>query len=203
MIGDRLGTAAVLHADETGMRVNGKTSWLHSLSNSEYRLYHIDPKRGYDAIESMEILENYSGWLVHDFWSPYFKLSCKYAMCNQHIVRELTYFEEKYRWAKSLKTLLLACHKEPGSKSLEQWHEQYLKLVKDGYAEIDFKPEQGKGQRGRAAKPKELKLLERFAADKHKSHRPIQNRTRWRYLQLIKPAAAVANCHQTTRKMTL
>ena len=168
VVGKRLGRAAVLHADETGMRVEGKTAWLHSLSNSEYTLYHIDPKRGYDAIEQMRILENYSGFLVHDFWSPYFRLSCKHAMCNQHIVRELTFFEEKYSWASALKTLLLDCNKEPGSKSLEQWHEQYSKLVKDGYAEIDFKPKQSKQQRGRAAKPKELNLLERLYQHENK-----------------------------------
>ena len=36
---ERLGNAEVLHADETGMRVEGKTVWLHSLSNAEYTLY--------------------------------------------------------------------------------------------------------------------------------------------------------------------
>ena len=167
VVGDRLGNAAVLHADETGMRVNGQTSWLHSLSTSEYTLYHIDPKRGYDAIKTMGILENYDGWLVHDFWAPYFKLSCNHAMCNQHIVRELTFFEERYSWARSLKTLLLDCNKEPGLKSLEQWHEQYSKILKEGYIEIDFKPDKSNKQRGRSAKPKELNLLDRL--DKHKN----------------------------------
>ena len=87
--GERLREATVLHADETGMRVEGKTVWLHSLSNAERTLYHIDPKRGYDAIERMGILKDYSGWLVHDFWPAYFRLLCNHAMCNQHIVREL------------------------------------------------------------------------------------------------------------------
>ena len=107
--GEHLGTARVLHADETGMRVNGKTVWLHSLSNAERTLYHIDPKRGYDAIKRMSILEDYSGYLVHDCWPAYFKLLCSHALCNQHIVRELTYFEEKYLWVAKLKALLLQC----------------------------------------------------------------------------------------------
>ena len=116
--GERLSNATVLHADETGMPVEGNTAWLHSLSNSEYTLYHIDRKRGYDAIENRGILGDYSGWLVHDFWSAYFKLSCKHAMCNQHIVGELSYFEEKYSWSLNMKTLLLDCNKEPAAKSL-------------------------------------------------------------------------------------
>lgn len=111
--GERLGNAAVLHADETGMRVENKTVWLHSLSAAEYTLYHIDPKRRYDAIEHMGILGNYSGWLVHDFWPAYFRLLCKHAMCNQHIVLELAYFEEKYSWAASMKALLLQACENP------------------------------------------------------------------------------------------
>ncbi len=165
--GERLCNAAVLHADETGMRVEGKTAWLHSLSNSEYTLYHIDSKRGYDAIENMGILEDYKGWLVHDFWSAYFKLSCNHAMCNQHIVRELTYFEERYSWAAKMKALLLKACEEPTTNSLEQWQETYSKLLEEGSAEINFEPQKSGKQKGRVAKPKELNLLERL--DKYRS----------------------------------
>ena len=165
--GERLGNAAVLHADETGMRVENKTVWLHSLSNAEYTLYHTDPKRGYDAIERMGILKDYSGWLVHDFWPAYFKLLCNHAMCNQHIVRELTYFEEKYSWAARMKALLLRGCEKPFEHSFEQWQQAYSKLLEEGYAEIDFKPEKNRKQRGRAAKPKELNLLDRL--NKHQS----------------------------------
>ena len=165
--GERLRNAEVLHADETGMRVDNKTVWLHSLSNAEYTLYHIDPKRGYDAIERMGILKDYSGWLVHDFWPAYFKLLCNHAMCNQHIVRELTYFEEKYSWAAKMKALLLQACEEPVTNSFEQWHKKYSEILKEGHGEIDFKPEKSGKQRGRAAKPKELNLLDRL--DKHRS----------------------------------
>ena len=165
--GERLGNAAVLHADETGMRVEGKTVWLHSLSNAEYTLYHIDPKRSYDAIERMGILRNYSGWLVHDFWPAYFRLLCNHAMCNQHIVRELTYFEEKYSWAASMKALLLQGCEKPLEHTFEQWQQAYSKILEEGSAEIDFKPEKNRKQKGRAPRPKELNLLDRL--NRHQS----------------------------------
>lgn len=165
--GEKLSNSEVLHADETGMRVSNKTVWLHSLSNAEQTLYHIDQKRGYDAIERMGILEQYTGRLVHDFWPAYFKLLCLHAMCNQHIVRELTFFEEKYAWAIKIKELLLeACH-DRLAKSSEQWHDLYSTILQEGYEAIDFKPEKSKKKRrGRPAKPKELNLLERL--DKHR-----------------------------------
>ena len=126
--GERLVNAAVLHADETGMRVENKTVRLHSLSTAEYTLYHIDPKRGCDAIERMGILGNYSGWLVHDFLPAYFRLLCKHAMCNQHIIRELAYFEEKYSWAARMKALLLQACEKPLEHSFEQWHKRLRTL---------------------------------------------------------------------------
>ena len=61
-------------------------------------------------------------------------------MCNQHIVRELTYFEEKYSWAEGMKILLLKACDEPAANSFEQWQQTYSKILEKGYSEIDFKP---------------------------------------------------------------
>ena len=108
----------------------------------------------------------FQAWLVHDFWPAYFKLLCQHAMCNQHIVRELSFFEEKYSWAASMKTLLLQACEDPLSNSFDQWQNAYLKILKAGKLEIGYKPEKPLKQRGRAAKPKELNLLERL--DKHR-----------------------------------
>jgi hypothetical protein len=44
-------------------------------------------------------------------------------MCNQHIVRELTYFEEKYSWAARMKALLLQACENPLEKTFEQWQQ--------------------------------------------------------------------------------
>ena len=202
--GERLRKACVLHADETGMRVENKTVWLHSLSNAEYTLYHIDPKRGYDAIERMGILQNYSGWLVHDFWPAYFKLICKHAMCNQHIVRELTYFEEKYSWAGRMKALLLHGCENPLDYTFTQWQQAYSKLLEEGYTQIDFKPEKNRKQRGRCAKPKELNLLDRL--NKHqnsvlaflqKSDVPFTNNQAEQDVRMAKVKQKVSGCFRS------
>ena len=76
------------------MRVGTDKAWLHSLSTADRTLYHIDSKRGSEAIERMGILEDFKGILVHDFWQAYLSLDCEHAICNAHIVRELTFFED-------------------------------------------------------------------------------------------------------------
>ncbi len=160
----RLAQAPVLHADETGMRVEGKTSWLHSLSDRSDTLYHLDPKRGGEAMEKMGVLGSFALTLVHDFWHPYLSLPCEHAICNAHIARELTYFEELGQaWAKELKDLLFAAKADPSSKSPDQWRELYRQRVKSGRRSNPHEPPPRQpGQRGRAAKPKAVNLLDRL-----------------------------------------
>ena len=44
-IGNAARTSAVLHADETGWRVNGKTYWLWCFTNQDVTYYVIDRSR--------------------------------------------------------------------------------------------------------------------------------------------------------------
>lgn len=160
----KLGNEPVLHADETGMRVEGKSAWLHSLSTSKLTLYHIDPKRGIEAIERMGVLPEYRGRLVHDFWSAYRGLGCDHSTCNEHLLRELTYFEDLgQRWARRLKQLLQRACREPEAKPPDKWRRSYRRYLKQGRRETPWKPPVRKsGQRGRVAKPKVLNLIERL-----------------------------------------
>ena len=159
-----LKNAPVVHADETGIRVGTGNAWLHSLSTVDRTLYHIDPKRGSEAIERMGMLEDFNGVLVHDFWQAYLCLNCNHAICNAHIIRELTFFEDLDQdWAAKLQSLLLQACEEPGSKPLQKWKKLYRELIKEGYSENPFTvPTRKKGQRGRIAKPKVLNLLDRL-----------------------------------------
>jgi transposase len=88
-IRDALITAAVAHADETGMRVGTKLYWLHVLSTPALTAYFPHPKRGAEALDAFGLLERFTGILVHDHWSAYERYACLHAFCNAHHLREL------------------------------------------------------------------------------------------------------------------
>jgi len=107
-IGQASVAAAVLHADETGMRVAKKLHWLHVLATDTLSWMGCHPKRGTEAFEELGLLKQFQGTLVHDGWIPYKALACQHALCNAHHLRELTYlFEEQGQvWAGDMIELL-------------------------------------------------------------------------------------------------
>ena len=108
-IKSKLLESPVLNADETGGRVNGRTQWFHSVSNSKYTLITVHKKRGREGSESGGVLSEYTGVLVHDCWKPYFGFDkCEHALCCAHLLRELNALIEKgQKWASEMRELLL------------------------------------------------------------------------------------------------
>jgi transposase len=101
--------AAVVHFDETGMKINGKLAWLHSASTEQTSYYFAHAKRGRPAMEAMGILPEFQGVAVHDFWASYLGYDCDHALCNAHLLRELTFVWEEchQKWATTLSDALL------------------------------------------------------------------------------------------------
>jgi transposase len=101
--------AAVLHGDETGWRVNGKTHWLWCFSTAQETLYMIDRCRGGPALRKF-FREEFGGTLVCDFWGAYNAVTCsRRQRCLVHLLRDLEYVET-YRtlnqdWPAFAKTL--------------------------------------------------------------------------------------------------
>ena len=98
----------VLHADETGSEVNGKLQWMHVVSCAQLTLYGHHAQRGFAALEAMNVLPQFKGFLMHDAWSAYFKLSAKHALCGAHLLRELRGLAEHHAqiWAGKLRDAL-------------------------------------------------------------------------------------------------
>jgi transposase len=104
----QLKQAAVVHCDESGMRVEGKLNWLHVVANPSQTYYSVHPKRGQAAMRDMGILNDFEGCAVHDAWVSYFQFEqCTHALCNAHHLRELRFVAEQYQqaWAEGLAQL--------------------------------------------------------------------------------------------------
>jgi transposase len=87
---EQLARSDVVHADYAGLRVEASLYWVHSASNADLTLYHLEKKRGTDAMDAMRVLEHLSGVLVHDGWSPYRKYTAvEHALCISHHLRGL------------------------------------------------------------------------------------------------------------------
>jgi len=99
----------VVHADETGLRVEALLAWVHAASTTDLTLYHLDRRRGTKAMDAMGVLEHLKGVLVHDGWVPYRHYdNVTHALCNAHHLRELEAAGESdgQQWANDMAALL-------------------------------------------------------------------------------------------------
>jgi transposase len=81
--------SAVLHADETGWRVNGKTYWLWCFASKDVTYYMIDRRRGSPALKRF-FKKEFAGVLVTDFWGAYNAVVCaRKRKCLPHLLRDL------------------------------------------------------------------------------------------------------------------
>ena len=106
---ETLGDSPVVCADETGLRVAAKLHWVHSASTDWHTHYHVNTKRGVDAMNEAGILNFLDGVLVHDGWTPYrHYTNVDHQLCNAHHLRELQAVTETggQPWADDMATLL-------------------------------------------------------------------------------------------------
>ena len=111
-IGEQVKASGVLHADETGWRVSGRTHWLWCFTTKRATYYMIDRSRGSPALSKF-FTAAFDGILVTDFWAAYSAVVCTLRQaCLPHLFRELDKTDEadpSAPWAgfsKKLKRLL-------------------------------------------------------------------------------------------------
>ena len=181
-IGEAVKESEVVHADETGFYIEGERHWLHTASTEELSYYAAHPNRGQKAVDEIGILPACEGVLVHDAWPTYFKYKqADHALCNAHLLRELTAVVENagHVWAQWMLALLLAVKllvadaflsgdDQLPPEQLTRLHQMYDTIVSYGLQEapLPAKPSTTKGRRGRVKKSKARNLVERF--EKHK-----------------------------------
>ena len=162
----------VMHNDETGVRCEGKTKWIHTASTPSYTYYAIDNKRGRQAIDRIGILPLFQGTSMHDRLSSYdYYNHCLHVYCHAHLLRDLRFVEEECGrpWAKEMKELTL---KANTLKKRNLITDQVISIIEDTYDHVIAEgikqeplPTYIPGKRGRRGKGKSLNLLE-FYRDK-------------------------------------
>ena len=168
--------ATLVHADETGINVNGKRIWLHNASNERWTYFYPHQKRGSEAMNEIGILPNFRGRLIHDHWKPYYVYQdCQHGLCNAHHIRELEWVIEhyaQYTWAKSMQELLLEINETVNKTekncldhvAADQYQKHYRQIIQAGEIEMPLLPLKANQikKRGREKKSKERNLLERL-----------------------------------------
>jgi len=110
VIRERIAKSAVAGADETGISVNGKTSWAWALQTGLLTYItagHSRKKEVFDGIMPNGMPKTI---LVSDCYSSYFSANVKsHQICTSHILRELIYLSELHKenpWSEEMATLI-------------------------------------------------------------------------------------------------
>lgn len=165
--------AKVVHFDETGIKENGELKWLHTASTPKLTYQFVDQKRGKEAMRGEKsVLPKFTGIAVHDCWGSYFGFAeMKHAICNAHLLRELTGIIEhnESKWGLKMKELLLEMYEKSESgkgiiKEIGKYKRKYERIISE--AEKEEPPPEKVSGRGKRKRTKGRNLLERLK--KHK-----------------------------------
>lgn len=173
LVAEQLRGAPLVHADESGLRVDSKLHWLHIAASQTHTWYGLHARRGMEAIEAHGILPKRTAVLVHDCWSPYWQLDCLHALCNAHLLRELVYVKEltTENWPQRMMDLLReandSCEAARQGKRLLSADEiaaiaaRYETILREGEA-LHPKESKPPGKRGRSKQSIAFNLLHRL-----------------------------------------
>jgi transposase len=215
-IKEALLSAAVIHQDETGVRVAGKGYWQHVTSTTRLTHYHVDASRGQEALNAIGILPLFKGISIHDGWASYFLYDCEHALCLVHVLRELVFQAEQQGavWAAELTDLLLSMKqatqqaRDQGKRWLDplevlDWEAAFLRVLDEG-DHVTPRATAPPGSKGRVKQSAARNLLDRLR--KHQQavfcfledlRVDFDNNQAERDLRMIKVQQKVSGCFRT------
>ena len=204
--------SSVAHADETGVRCEGKTNWLHNLSNRLYTFYFFHVKRGKEAMDTMGILPDYKGTLVHDRWASYDQYDCKHALCNAHLLRDLKFLHEEMnrQWAAELKVILQQANERKNAENITKHYQTRIRNQIEHLVCMALRKEPKEkhqaGKRGKKPQSKAIRLLEVFRnrLDQvlmflYNEDVPFDNNRAERDIRMMKLKQKISGCFRSTK----
>jgi len=162
--------STTVHSDETTLFVEQSKHNVHVRSDEHLTYYHLNKSRGITAHKAIGLLENYSGYMMHDCYQSYFKHEGKHVICHSHTARELVSVWEQTNqtWALDLAQHLLDCNWERQQQPLNSVEQaEYIQIYKDLVAQgIELNPKQARPpdnkKRGKFKQSKAHNLAQRL-----------------------------------------
>ncbi len=214
-IGEALRQEAVVHVDESGIRIGSRLAWVHVISTALWTFYAPHAKRGREAIDAIGLLIGFCGRRVHDAWAPYLKLPGSYALCNAHLLRELIGLHEDtgQAWVQKLIRLLLSMQaavtaaQAAGQTALPTkqragYKAAYTRFLNEGL--LANPPPKPTGKRGRPKQTPARNLLDRLGMHRgavlaflHDFRVPFDNNQAERDLRMFKVKQKISGCFRS------
>lgn len=212
-------SSPVAHFDETGTRIDGKTSWVHVASNDRFTCLYLGSSRGKDGMDDGNILPNFRGTAIHDCWKPYWKYEIRHGVCCAHLLRELRGVQDnhpKQRWPKYFSALLLEMKRRKEAAigrerdALEPETLAWISVFYDAIIRLAYEenpePVKKPGKRGRPKRGKVLALIDRLLNLKasvclfaENFVVPFDNNQAERDLRMVKVKTKVSGCFRTRK----
>ncbi len=209
--------AAVVHFDETGVRVKQRLWWLHVAATDGLTAYFVHPKRGREAMDAMGLLPTFEGKVIHDGWHSYAQYEgCEHFLCNAHHLRELQFIWERYEqtWAFQLSLLLVSIHNHVehlraagtdalAAAQLAAYEARYEAILAQGLRAnpLPTPAPDAPQKRGRAKRSPPRNLLERLQRQKaaalgfmHDFIIPFDNNQAERDVRMMKLKQKISGC---------
>jgi transposase len=222
-IGQAVQAAPVVHADETGIRLQGRLHWLHCAVTPMLTWLAPHAKRGRVAFEALGLLQGIKGTLIHDGLISYKTLACTHGLCNAHHLRELVYVHEQENekiwdsWAQDMGHLLVQGLREvdqaggPLSQLRQAWFAgQWTGLLERGEAlnpqsrRTGTSQDAAMGAKGRPRQSKAANLLKRLRDHRSDVWRfmsdeavPFTNNLAEQALRMAKVKQKISGCFRT------
>ena len=219
-IKQQLMDSAVLHSDESSVKVNGKKQWIHVACTPKLTYYMIHPNRGKKAMDAAGILANYKGNSMHDGLKAYRKnTQCKQSLCNEHHHRELVGVVEndEQAWGQDMIDLLYAIKKwkeeriTAGFQNMEPeqitlFEAQYRSILDLGFTENPPPEPPLEKKKGKPKQSKTKNLLDRLNKDQaavlafmYDFRVPFTNNEAERAIRMIKVMQKVSGSFRSTQ----
>lgn len=158
----------LLHTDATTSRCENKNVCVRTHSTEKSTLLIPTYKKNKKCIEETNILNNYTGNLVHDHETVMYNYGNKHIECNVHISRYLrgNFENTQNKWSLKMRAFLCSLNEyrkklknngieELEEEKLDKYSKRYNEILEEGYLE-------NKNTKGKYLRQEEKSLLNRL-----------------------------------------